>query len=456
MHNSQFWLADLGDFDVRVGGLLLLLGTGLPALASDVPPLRVSTLLGEARRPVTLFESDELDPPELGMSRSLGEASQQMAAVEQGSEAGDVPLGKGIGTRISASETLAYDSNLFRLSGPAAARAAGLAGMGSWASQTRLGLGLEKSRAGQQWVLDYELGVPLRQLRVSRSHHADGHRPLALDGGAGLEGRAVGGAPGGAGRLRLLPQPAAQRRADPAGNGSAFYHLGAGWHLGVQAGQGSRRYPDGARPGNEIDFAGLDTVLRYAPESGAVVAVTRRRASGSYPNVPTGSGALAETSFEQDELFAEATLPLKSGTRLQLRLGNVSRSYGRYAQSDFSGHNGLAGLDWQLTPRTRVSAALRYDTEPAQDFVSSYVAVRGLRLGSLWEYSPKLRVEGRLEWRDAEYRGDPGFGRTGSGPARRQGRAGRAGRQLADRAAHARRRHADARAPGLQRGRAGF
>jgi len=53
-------LADLGDFDVRVGGLLLLLGSGLPALASDVPPLRVSTLLGETRRPVTLFETDEL------------------------------------------------------------------------------------------------------------------------------------------------------------------------------------------------------------------------------------------------------------------------------------------------------------------------------------------------------------------------------------------------------------
>ena len=73
---------------------MLLLGSGLPALASDVPPLRVSTLLGEVRRPVSLFESDELDPPELGMSRSLGEASQQMATVEQGSEAGDLPLGK--------------------------------------------------------------------------------------------------------------------------------------------------------------------------------------------------------------------------------------------------------------------------------------------------------------------------------------------------------------------------
>lgn len=30
--------------------------------------------------------------------------------------------------------------------------------------------------------------------------------------------------------------------------------------------------------------------------------------------------------------------------------------------------------------------------------------------GLVWDYSPKLRVEGRMEWRDAEYRGDPGFG----------------------------------------------
>lgn len=390
---------------------MLLLGTGLPALASDVPPLRVSTLLGEARRPVTLFESDELDPPELGMSRSLGEGSLQLAADERGSETGDLPLGKGSGTRISASETLAYDSNVFRLSGPATARAAGLTGLGSWSSQTRLGLGLEKSRAGQQWGLDYELGVQ----RYGSFGFLD-HTTNTLVGrwrwtaGPDWKGELSAERRENLDDFAYYRSPRRSVALTQQATGSALYHLGSDWHLGVQAGQGSRRYPDGSRPTNEIDFAGVDTVLRYAPASGAVMAVTRRQASGNYPNLPTGSGALAETSFKQDELFAEATLPLKSGTRLQLRLGKVSRSYGRYAQSDFSGHNGLAGVDWQLTPRTRVSAALRYDTEPAQDFVSSYVAVRGLRLGSLWEYSPKARLEGRLEWRDAQYRGDPGFG----------------------------------------------
>ena len=137
--------------------------------------------------------------------------------------------------------------------------------------------------------------------------------------------------------------------------------------------------------------------------------------------MPTSSGGQSESRFEQEELFADASLPIKSGTRALLRVGTVKRTYGRFPQNDYAGRNALAGLEWKLTPRTQLSGALRYDVEPAQDFVSSYVVTKGLRLGALWEYSPKLRVEGRLEWRNAEFRGDPGLGvRTG---ARREDRS---------------------------------
>ena len=48
---------------------------------------------------------------------------------------------------------------MFRLSGPAAAKSAQLARLGDWYSVTRLGLGLDKAYAGQQWVLDYDLSL---------------------------------------------------------------------------------------------------------------------------------------------------------------------------------------------------------------------------------------------------------------------------------------------------------
>jgi len=398
---------------------LLLVGTGMPALANDAASLRVSTLLGEQRSAVLLFESDELDPPALELARSLSAESARVAAEPRGSEPLDLPLARSIASRISIGETLAYDSNLFRLSGPAAARAAGLSRMGDWYSATRLGLGLDKSYAGQQWVLDYDLNL----VRYGAFDFLNNNASTAVGRWRWTAGPDWKGELSAEHREALDDFAYYRQQQRSLGvtrqyTGSAFYQVVPDWQIGVQAGQGSRRYPDGSRPTNEIDFTGVDTVLRYAPPSGSVVALTRRTVRGNYPNVPTTSGGQSESSFDQEELFADASLPLKSGTRALLRVGTVKRTYGRFPQNDYSGRNGMAGLEWRVTPRTQVSGALRYEVEPAQDFVSSYVATKGLRLGALWEYSPKLRVESRFEWRDAEYRGDPGFG-VASGTRRR-------------------------------------
>ena len=403
--------SDLGEFGVCVGSFLVLLGAGVPALAGEMPDLRVSTLLGESRYIGPVFESDEPDPLQLEPSLSLSATSAAVAAETRGSDPLDIPLAKGAGSRIRVSQTAGYDNNVFRLSGAAAARAAGLAQMGDWLSTTRVGVGLEKFYAGQQLALDYDLSMA----RYGAFDFLNYNASTAVGRWRWTAG------PNWKGELSTEYREAlddfayyrSSRRSlgvTRQNTGSAFYRVVPGWEVGVQAAQGNRRYPDGTRPSNEIDFAGVDTVLRYVPDSGAVVAITRRKARGQYPNLPTDAGALAEKRFEQEEVFVEASLPLRSGTRGLIRMGTISRSYGRYPQNDFSGRNGLVGLEWQLTPRMQATGTLRYDVEPAQDFVSSYVATKRVGAGLVWDYSPKLRLEGRAEWRDAEYRGDPGFG----------------------------------------------
>lgn len=97
--------------------------------------------------------------------------SRRSGLPRRGSAPLDLPLGRGIGSRISIGETIAYDSNVFRLSGPAAAKSAQLARMGDWYSVTR-GLGLDKAYAGQRWVLDYDLSLALRGRRGFLNHNA--------------------------------------------------------------------------------------------------------------------------------------------------------------------------------------------------------------------------------------------------------------------------------------------
>lgn len=368
-------------------------------------------MLGEPHPDALLFESDELDPPALELSRTLSEASTQIAAEERGSDPSDVPLGKSIGSRITLAETLTYDSNVFRLSGPAAARSAGLGGLGDWNSTTRVGLGLDKRYAGQQWVLDYDLLLSRYRNFGFLNNNAnslvgrwrwtagpDWNGELSAEHREALDDFAY------------YRQQQRSLGVTEQLSGSGFYQFAPDWFAGGQVAQGSRRYPDGSRPSNEIDFAGADLMLRYAPVSGAVVALTRRRAQGRYPNAPATSSGLSESRFDQEETFVEAALPLRSGTRLLAKLGTVSRSYQRFPQNNYSGRNANVGLEWRLTPRSTLTTSLRHDIEPAQDFVSNYVAIKGLRVGAVWEYSERLRIDSRLEWRDAQYRGDPGFG----------------------------------------------
>jgi hypothetical protein len=285
--------------------------------------------------------------------------------------------------------------------------------MGSWISQTRVGAGLDKSYAGQQLLLDYDLNMA----RYSAFNFMNYNASTAIGRWRWRGGQAWMGELSSEYREALDDYaynrtPLRSMGVTRQMLGSAYYRLAPGWQAGFQAGRGERRYKDDTRPTNEINFGGVDAVLRYVPDSGSVMALTRRRARGEYPNVPTDAGALAETRFHQDETSLEVSRPLASGSRLMARVGTISRSYERYPQSNFSGRNGLLGAEWQLTPRTQMSAVLRYDVEPAQDFVSSYVATKGLRLGAVCEYSPRLRIEGRYEWRDAQYRGDPGFGQA--------------------------------------------
>jgi hypothetical protein len=392
-----------------LGGVLLALGVNGPVMAGELPPLRLSTVLSGASGPnLLVFESDEPSPPQLNLSQSLAAADLP----ERGETPGDLPLGKGAGSRIAMSEVLSYDSNVFRLRDAAAASAAGLSGRGSWHSLTRLELGLDKRHAGQQWLLDLEANANrygsfdflnhTTRTAVGRWRWSAGPD---WQGEVGAEHREA------LDDYAYFRNPVRSIATTRVLSGSAFYRLTNGWQVGTQVAEGSRRYKDGTRPTNELDFGTVDLILRYAPEGRGTATLTRRRARGQYPNAPADdAGTLAEKRFQQEETSLELSLPTGTGSRYLMRVASVSREYGRYPQSNYSGHSALVGAEWQVTPRSQLSGVLRYDVEPAQDFVSSYVATRGARLGWIWAYSPRTRLEGRYEWRDAQYRGDPGFG----------------------------------------------
>jgi hypothetical protein len=407
-------------FAGRLARAGLLVGLGLPAclaLAAEATPestaLKPSDSLGA--RPAGLARapeaSDPLPPPQLILTPTLSLWLTRSAdAAASGLES---PWReKRAGLRFDVSQAFSRDSNVFRFPDQTAARAAGFERMSDWMAATRLAMNLDKTFSRQRLRLDYALTRSLYQnfdfldntAHIGSFAWSRGEEGDFFSAGANADYRKELEDYG------SFRTPVRSMRDTRRLAAEAFLRPLAGVQVGARVQDERRRYPDGTRPGNELDARGADLVLRYVPRPGNTLALTGRRTRGTYPSLRPEAGLVSDTEYDQDELLAEFAWTARSGSRLLAGLGRVKRDYAHPTLSDFSGNTGQLGVEWQLTPRTQVVAATRYAIGPADDLATRYVRSRNQDLGMNWDYSPKLRLTARLEWGKDNYRGDPPAG----------------------------------------------
>jgi hypothetical protein len=384
---------------------------GAAALADPPSDGSALTLSDEltTRVPWRVAEPVEpLPPPNLSVTPTL---SLWLTRQDSGADNGldSILREKRTGMTIALAQSLAYDSNVFRFDSRASANANGFAQTSDWSGRTRLALALDKTYSRQRLQLDYELTraayehfdfldhtAQVGSVRWSRADDQGLNLGVNADYRKELEDF-------GSFRSPVRSMRETQRLA-----ADGFFRLRPELQLGARLEGERRRYPDGTRPANELDVHGADLVLRYTPTSGNSLAITGRRTQGNYPSLGPASGLVKDTEYDQDELFAELTWLSGTGSRLLASAGRVARRYANSLASDFSGNVGQLGAEWQITPRTQIVGAIRYTIGPADDLATRYVSTRGTRIGMVWQHSPKLRMEARLEQSKDSYQGDPG------------------------------------------------
>lgn len=411
-------------------GLVAGLGVPLGAWAADAPPdataLKPSETLGAppAGVPRAPEPADPLPPPQLMLTPTL---SLWLTRPDDQAASGlESPWReKRAGLRFDVSQALSRDSNVFRFADKATASAAGFERMADWLSATRLAMNLDKTFSRQRLRLDYALTRSLYQNFdfLDNTAHIG-----SVAWNRGDEGDFFSAGASADYRKELedygsFRTPVRSMRDTRRVAAEAFLRPLAGVQVGARLQDERRRYPDGTRPGNELDARGADLVLRYVPRAGNTLALIGRRTRGTYPSLRPEAGLVSDTEYDQDELLAEFAWTARSGSRLLAGLGRVKRDYEHPTLSDFSGNTGQIGVEWQVTPRTQLVAATRYSIGPADDLATRYVRSRNQELGMNWDYSPKLRLTARLEWVKDNYRGDPPAD-AGAQPTRRDEQRG--------------------------------
>ena len=156
---------------------------------------------------------------------------------------------------------------------------------------------------------------------------------------------------------------------------------------------------------NDIEAASGELGIKYeTPLENTFGAFARfERGRSPHTDLPTA----LENEYDQSSLGASVTWNLTGHSRFDGRAEYVRRSYVRFTDRDYDGPLFSGVLTWNPTPKTKVSFGALRQVGPPEDVTTSFVLVTGGYVRPQWEVTPKVLLQGNLEYNVWDYQGNP-------------------------------------------------
>lgn len=183
------------------------------------------------------------------------------------------------------------------------------------------------------------------------------------------------------------------------------------WHPDWSAGAGverfSTRYSDDASARSEYDADIVESRLIYRPRSGNQIALVGRFTDGDYPN--RQAGLVADDGYRQTDWRLRGKWQVTGHSLLSGYLGMTRRRHPNLTERDFTGPTARLEYTMAVSQKLSVTAVARREIGARDDLVDNFVVTRAFSLAPAWQPSYRIGIQGRLEWRKRDFRGDPGL-----------------------------------------------
>jgi len=330
---------------------------------------------------------------------------------------------------LFASETVAHDSNVFRLSSAVDPTAAfGTSSKADTYRITSFGLGFDVPVSRQRFVGGYSRNYT----RYNR------FTVLDLDGYDGRAlwvwqiGNDLNGQVGYTQRLTLASLANIQSGLQSVtpdffktkeAFADATYKLTARWQIRGQANWLDQSNSAAERKINDTSVGGGALTVSYITPANNQIGVNATVASASVPNRELVAGQAVDNSYQQQHLGAVAEWTLAGHSRVDLRAGRVTRDYAQLPQRNYAGPFLYAGYEWKPTGKLTFNAVAQRDISSTEEINVGFVVIKRVALSPTWQATEKISVDGVLEYSDRDYRGDPGQVLSTVGPRTEKVRA---------------------------------
>lgn len=306
------------------------------------------------------------------------------------------------------SDSVIYDSNVFRLSGkldPHAVLPHG-ASKSDVMNQLSAGGTINYTLSRQRFVLD---------LRVDDNrfaHNQSLNNTSTNDRAAWYWnlGRQLSGDAGYAYRRSLAPFAYNQTfRKDIISEHEAFLDADYAFHPRWKITTGARwlesAHSNQARTVlNRQSATGL-VGLNYLTPSNNSVGMEYKFSEVDLPNRQLSQATLIDNHYQVQAVSAKLAWALKEKLQLDGQFGYTSLQNRHFSQRDFSGETWRLALGWTPTAKTQLNLAGWRELYPSQLVNASYVVAEGVSLSPVWSATAKLTFETKISYETRDYTG---------------------------------------------------
>jgi exopolysaccharide biosynthesis operon protein EpsL len=377
----------------------------LRAFAQEVPEAEEEQALPPIFTPERPPSTEQERPP-TGQPDPAGILQQDRAPREA-----PAPLPQDRALMLQAGASVAWDTNIFRLSEPQAERI----------ETGFVGVRLDKSYRQQRWFLD----LTETAYRYANFSYLD-FNALNYRGGwawhfsprvSGLFSAERAQSLVNYGLFRDTSVQNVRTAERYLANGEA--ELATRWHLlggflgeDVKYSVAFAQQPSYRARGGEAGFKYLARVDRY-------VSFRLIGLDADYTDRALDPVALLDEGFRRREAQLAANWRLTAKTALDARLAHLAYRYPHFSERDFSGNTGLLAFRWGATAKLMFEAALAREMAPWVDNFTSYRVEERASLGAAWDIAARTTLRASGGHFRADYRNPvvplPGPARSDTG-----------------------------------------
>lgn len=182
-------------------------------------------------------------------------------------------------------------------------------------------------------------------------------------------------------------------------------YIGGGWHLLGGLSEIRSRNSETFNAVGDYVQRGVEAGVKYVTRADTSISLVQKASKGDYRGRVLDAPSQLDTGFDQKETEAKLEWQVTGKSRIDARLGYVTRDHDNFSTRDYDGAVGRLAHSWTPTGKLRVNTSISRNLYSFQQLSNSYYVADTFAISPVWQVTPKTNLKLVYDYSERDYDG---------------------------------------------------